>query len=173
MQAVGPALPQNAGRSTCWGLGRGGPNKGGTQPAATESSSNYTDKSRRRCREHKALCWRQRGIAHAPIVARCEDVQRSHKRPDPDKRVIIFHQRACVTQRIVQLQCKVEDPHKVPAERRSVEELQKDTNSSRAVKQPRNRVRHSVAIYGQLLLFCDQSMREKAWRGHKRGALAM
>ena len=25
------------------------------------------------------------------------------------------------------------------------------------------RVRHSVAIYGQLLLFCDQSMREKAW----------
>ncbi len=26
------------------------------------------------------------------------------------------------------------------------------------------RVRHSVAIYGQLLLFCDQSMRETAWR---------
>ena len=29
---------------------------------------------------------------------------------------------------------------------------------------------HSVAIYGQFLLFCDQSMREKAWRSHKRGA---
>ncbi len=29
-----------------------------------------------------------------------------------------------------------------------------------------------VAIYGQLLLFCDQSMREKAWRSRKRGALA-
>ncbi len=27
-----------------------------------------------------------------------------------------------------------------------------------------SRVRHSVAIYGQLLLFCDQSMRKKAWR---------
>ena len=27
-----------------------------------------------------------------------------------------------------------------------------------------NRVRHSVAINGQFLLFCDQSMREKAWR---------
>ena len=34
------------------------------------------------------------------------------------------------------------------------------------------RVRHSVAIYGQLLLFCDQSMREKAWRSRKRGAQA-
>jgi hypothetical protein len=32
------------------------------------------------------------------------------------------------------------------------------------------RVRHSVAIYGQLLLFCDQSMRSKAWRSRKRGA---
>ncbi len=32
------------------------------------------------------------------------------------------------------------------------------------------RVRHNVAIYGQLLLFCDQSMREKAWRSRKRGA---
>ncbi len=31
------------------------------------------------------------------------------------------------------------------------------------------RVRYSVAIYGQLLLFCDQSMREKAWRSRKRG----
>ncbi len=30
-------------------------------------------------------------------------------------------------------------------------------------------VRHSSAIYGQLLLFCDQSMREKAWRSRKRG----
>jgi hypothetical protein len=35
-----------------------------------------------------------------------------------------------------------------------------------------NRVRHSVAIYGQLLLFRDQSMREKAWRSRKRGAQA-
>jgi hypothetical protein len=25
------------------------------------------------------------------------------------------------------------------------------------------RVQHSIAIFGQLLLFCDQSMREKAW----------
>ncbi len=33
-----------------------------------------------------------------------------------------------------------------------------------------SRVRHSVALYGQLLLFCDQSMREKAWRSRKRGA---
>jgi hypothetical protein len=33
------------------------------------------------------------------------------------------------------------------------------------------RVRHSVAIYGQYLLLCDQSMREKAWRSRKRGAL--
>ncbi len=33
-----------------------------------------------------------------------------------------------------------------------------------------SRVRHSVAIYGQLLLFCDQSMREKAWHSRKRGA---
>jgi hypothetical protein len=32
------------------------------------------------------------------------------------------------------------------------------------------RVRHIVAIYGQILLFCDQSMREKAWRSRKRGA---
>ena len=32
------------------------------------------------------------------------------------------------------------------------------------------RVRHSVAVYGQRLLFCDQSMREKAWRSRKRGA---
>ena len=32
------------------------------------------------------------------------------------------------------------------------------------------KVRHSVAIYGQLLLFCDQSMREKAWRSRKHGA---
>ncbi len=30
--------------------------------------------------------------------------------------------------------------------------------------------RHSVAIYGQLLLFCYQSIREKAWRSRKRGA---
>ncbi len=29
---------------------------------------------------------------------------------------------------------------------------------------------HCVAVYGQLLLFCDQSMREKAWRSRKRGA---
>ncbi len=33
-----------------------------------------------------------------------------------------------------------------------------------------NRVRRSVAIYSQLSLFCDQSMREKAWRSRKRGA---
>ncbi len=33
------------------------------------------------------------------------------------------------------------------------------------------RVRHSVAVYGQLLLFCDQSMREKAWRSRKRRTL--
>jgi hypothetical protein len=33
-----------------------------------------------------------------------------------------------------------------------------------------DRVRHSVAIYGRRLLFCDQSMREKAWRSRKRGA---
>ena len=33
------------------------------------------------------------------------------------------------------------------------------------------RVRHSVAIYGQFLLFCDQSMREKAWRIRKRRTL--
>ena len=33
-----------------------------------------------------------------------------------------------------------------------------------------SRVRPSVAIYGQLLLFCDQSMRKKAWRSRKRGA---
>ena len=32
------------------------------------------------------------------------------------------------------------------------------------------RLRHSVAIYCQLLLFCDQSICEKAWRSHKRGA---
>ncbi len=32
------------------------------------------------------------------------------------------------------------------------------------------RVRHSVAIYDQLLLYCDQSMREKDWRSRKRGA---
>ena len=32
------------------------------------------------------------------------------------------------------------------------------------------RVRHSVAMYSQLLVFCDQSMREKAWRSRKRGA---
>ncbi len=32
------------------------------------------------------------------------------------------------------------------------------------------RVRHSVAIHSQLLLFCDQSMREKAWCSRKRGA---
>jgi hypothetical protein len=34
----------------------------------------------------------------------------------------------------------------------------------------RNRVQHSIAIYGQLLLFCDQSMRKKAWRSRNRGA---
>ncbi len=33
------------------------------------------------------------------------------------------------------------------------------------------RVRHSVAIFGQLLLFCDQSMREKDWRSRKRRSL--
>ncbi len=33
-----------------------------------------------------------------------------------------------------------------------------------------NRVRHSVAIFGQRLMVCDQSMREKAWRSRKRGA---
>jgi hypothetical protein len=33
-----------------------------------------------------------------------------------------------------------------------------------------SRVRHSVAIYGQRTLHCDQSMREKAWRSRKRGA---
>jgi hypothetical protein len=32
------------------------------------------------------------------------------------------------------------------------------------------RVRHSVAMYGQRLLFCDQSMREKDWRSRARGA---
>ncbi len=32
------------------------------------------------------------------------------------------------------------------------------------------RVRLIVAIHGQLLLCCDQSMREKAWRSRKRGA---
>ncbi len=30
------------------------------------------------------------------------------------------------------------------------------------------RVRHSIAIYGHLLLVCDQSMREKACRSRKR-----
>jgi hypothetical protein len=34
------------------------------------------------------------------------------------------------------------------------------------------RVRHSVAMYGQLLLLSDQSMREKAWRSRKRVSLA-
>ena len=33
-------------------------------------------------------------------------------------------------------------------------------------------VRHSISIFGQLLLFSDQSMREKAWRSRKRGAQA-
>ena len=33
-----------------------------------------------------------------------------------------------------------------------------------------SRVRQSVAIYGQLLLFCDQSVRKKAWRSRKCGA---
>ncbi len=32
------------------------------------------------------------------------------------------------------------------------------------------RVRHSVAIYGQRLLVCDQSLREKAWCSRKREA---
>ncbi len=32
------------------------------------------------------------------------------------------------------------------------------------------RVRYSVAIYGQILLFCYQSMREKAWHSCKREA---
>jgi hypothetical protein len=32
------------------------------------------------------------------------------------------------------------------------------------------RVRHSVAMHGRFLLFCDQSMHEKAWRSRKRGA---
>ena len=32
------------------------------------------------------------------------------------------------------------------------------------------RVRHSVAIFGQRFMVCDQSMREKAWRSRKRGA---
>ena len=32
------------------------------------------------------------------------------------------------------------------------------------------KVRHSDAIYGQRLRFCNQSMREKAWRSRKRGA---
>ncbi len=31
-------------------------------------------------------------------------------------------------------------------------------------------VQHSVAISGQLLLFCDQSMRKKVWSSRKRGA---
>jgi hypothetical protein len=35
------------------------------------------------------------------------------------------------------------------------------SNSSMRVKRANARVRHSVAIYGQLLLFGDQSMREK------------
>jgi hypothetical protein len=43
---------------------------------------------------------------------------------------------------------------------------------ARFVTRLHGRVRHSVAICGQLLLFCDQSMREKAWRSRKRGALA-
>ena len=32
-----------------------------------------------------------------------------------------------------------------------------------------SRVRHTVAIYGRRLLFCDQCMHEKAWRNRKRG----
>ncbi len=32
------------------------------------------------------------------------------------------------------------------------------------------RVRRTVAVYGQILLFYDQSMREKAWRSRKRVA---
>ncbi len=31
-------------------------------------------------------------------------------------------------------------------------------------------VRHSVARFGQRLMVCDPSMREKAWRSRKRGA---
>ncbi len=43
------------------------------------------------------------------------------------------------------------------------------SQSSAAVCKPLwCRVRHSIAIYVQLLLFCDQSMREKAWRSRKR-----
>ncbi len=34
------------------------------------------------------------------------------------------------------------------------------------------RVRHSVAIFGQRLMVCDQSMREKAWRSRKPGLRA-
>ncbi len=34
------------------------------------------------------------------------------------------------------------------------------------------RVRHCVAIYGHLLLFWDQNLREKAWRSRARGAKA-
>jgi hypothetical protein len=44
------------------------------------------------------------------------------------------------------------------------------TSQSRVMERTVRRVRHRVAIYGQLLLFCDQSMREKAWRSRKRGA---
>ena len=35
--------------------------------------------------------------------------------------------------------------------------------------QGKSSVRDSVAIYGQLLLLCDQSMRETAWRSRARG----
>ncbi len=44
------------------------------------------------------------------------------------------------------------------------------TTAARVTATPASRVRHSVAIFGQRLMVCDQSMREKAWRSRKRGA---
>ena len=43
-------------------------------------------------------------------------------------------------------------------------------NCARAADSTKHRVQHSVALYGQRLLFCDQSMREKARRRRARGA---
>ncbi len=49
---------------------------------------------------------------------------------------------------------------------------EKDQRVERRRYEPaKGRVGHSVAIYGQRLLFCDQSMREKAWRSRKRRTL--
>ncbi len=64
---------------------------------------------------------RSRGV---PVIASCDNVQRGDERPDPHDRVVILDKGACVAKWIVELKHKVKDPHKVPAKRCSIEELQ-------------------------------------------------